>query len=222
MRTEDGVGLCVNHGLEHAGGFLVDLRLRDGGDLQTEDAHVKACRLRLCLRHTDARERRIEEDGVGDGAAICRCACSAAHELILYNAEIVERDVGELQAARDIAHRPYMRGARAQMLVNGDRTALRHSNARRRKIQPFDVRAAARGNEDGVRRKRLFSVRRLHDDVRSLRAVLDALHLCTHQNMDAAILCMLQDARGDFCILTRDEGRAVLYDGDVRPEVGIV
>ena len=33
MRTEDGVGLCVNHGLEHAGGLLVDLRLRDGSDL---------------------------------------------------------------------------------------------------------------------------------------------------------------------------------------------
>ena len=108
------------------------------------------------------------------------------------------------------------------MLVNGDRTALRHSNACRHKIQPFDVRAAARGNEDGVRRKRLFFVRRLHDDVRSTSTVLDALYLCPHQDMDAAIVCMLQDACGDFCILARDEGRAVLYDGDRRPEVGIV
>ena len=33
---------------------------------------------------------------------------------------------------------------------------------------------------------------------------------------------LLQAARGEFCILTRDAGRAVLYAGDGRPEVGIV
>ena len=115
-----------------------------------------------------------------------------------------------------------MRDVRAQMLVNGDRTALRHSNARRRKIQPFDVRAAARGNEDGVRRKRLLSVHRLHDNGRSIGTVLDALYLRSHQNMDAAVICMLQDACGDLRVFTRNEGSAVLHDGDGRAEVGVV
>ena len=56
---------------------------------------------------THAGERRIHEDAVWYGAAVGSCARSLIQR-VADNAGVIQRDICELQAAHDVAHRPDM------------------------------------------------------------------------------------------------------------------
>ena len=222
MRAEDFVGFGIDDRLEDADGIPENLRFWDGGSLEPHDAHVVACRARFVLGHADARERGIEENGIGDGAAIFRRARARADELLAHDAEVVERDVGELQSARDVAHRPNVRDVCPQMFVHGDGAARRRADACRREVQTLDVRLASRGEEHGVGGEGLCACGGLYNNCCLRSAVLDSLRRGGGQNPYAACLECRSHACRDLGVLARDEVCAVLNDRDLRTKIRVV
>ena len=115
-----------------------------------------------------------------------------------------------------------MRHVCAEVLIDGYGSARRHCNACRIEIQPCDVRAASRGDENGICRVMFFTVRCLDNHICAVGAVLNTQGLCARQDADAAALHLLADPYADLGVLARDKGVAVLQDSDGRSEVGVI
>ena len=103
--TRAGIG----HGLEQAVGLAQDLGFRNGLGLERGDFDVAARLARGSFRHANVRQRRLDEDGRGKRRAVCRAALALAKKLIAHDAPVIQRDVGELRAARHVAHGPDVR-----------------------------------------------------------------------------------------------------------------
>src|SRR6202008_3850886 len=113
----------VDDKLHHAAGVPDDLRPRHPDDLRDRlgsDQNPVAPVDRLPLGDPDGRQRRGHEHGlrhrnsVGDGPS------PISHELVGDDPAVVERYVGELWAAVDVADRKDVWLTRAQVLVYND------------------------------------------------------------------------------------------------------
>ena len=96
------------------------------------------------------RERRFDEDRVGDGTPVGGAPRSVAEQLVAYDPVVVERNVRELKSSRDIADGVDIRGGRVQVLVYLDGSAAVGFDSGRREVQSGGRGLAPRGEQDGV------------------------------------------------------------------------
>ena len=101
----------------------------------------------LGLRHADAAERRVGEEGVG-GQAVGHLAVGAVQQVRGEDLVVVVGGVGEGAAAVALAERPDAGDVGGESVVDRDDAALVRGNARGVEAEVVGVGLAAHGEED--------------------------------------------------------------------------
>ena len=140
LSTKNLVSLGINHELHDAARVLQGLRTRHGGDSGNRlggNLNGVTGGERITLSQADGREWRVHVDGRGNRLAVLRGAGTITEQLREHHAVVIQRNVGELRAAVDVAERKNIRCGGAQVLVDSDCAVLGGFDARVLKPQPL-------------------------------------------------------------------------------------
>ena len=140
LSAKNLVSLGINHKLHDAARVFQGLRTRHGGDSGNRlggNLDGVTGGERITLSEADGRERRVHVDGRGNRLAILRGAGTVTEQLRKHHTVVIQRNVGELRAAVDVAERKNIRCRGAQVLVDSDCAVLGGFDARVLKPQPL-------------------------------------------------------------------------------------
>ena len=140
LSAKNLVSLGINHELHDAARVFQGLCARHGGDSSDRlggNLDGVTGGERITLSQADGRERRVHVDGRGNRLAILRGAGTVTEQLREHHAVVIQRNVGELRTAVDVAERKNIRCCGAQVLVDSDCAVLGGFDARVLKPQPL-------------------------------------------------------------------------------------
>ena len=140
LSTKNLVSLGINHKLHDAARVFQGLCARHGGDSGNRlggNLDGVTGGERITLSQADGRERRVHVDGCGNRLAVLRGAGTVTEQLRKHHAVVIQRNVGELRAAVNVAKRKNIRCRGAQVLVDSDCAVLGGFDARILKPQPL-------------------------------------------------------------------------------------
>ena len=146
--AQDQPRLLVDNCLQQTVSLPEHLCLRDGDRLQTLDIIGATRSSSLRLGHPYLCQRRGGEDACRQERAVTGRALAFAEELITHNAVVVQRDIGELWATCDIAHRPDM-GSGTQVLIDLNKASRSQSDTSGFEVELFYIGTATDGDQDG-------------------------------------------------------------------------
>src|ERR1700730_7655093 len=136
-------------------------------------------------------------------------------QVVTHNAEIVERNVGKMWAARAIAQGPNIRRGGFQTIVNTYISSSIQFNACLIESNALSVRHSASGNKNVGRFDNFHPVRVLavHSDLLP-RASLNLVDLRFQQHFDSFVAEQLQQRGSYVAVLPTDKLRISLDDRD--------
>ena len=151
--AKNQIGVGADDELHHARRFPDDSGprhpddLRDGLGSDQNSVPLLDC---LPLGEPDGPQRRGHEHGLRHRNSVSDGPSPIAYKLVCDDPAVVERYVGELWAAVDVADRKHVRLAAPQVLVHEDGTVRVGRNARRLQTQFTGCGAAPGGGQDQV------------------------------------------------------------------------
>ena len=152
----------------------------------------------------------MHERAIRDGAAVLRRARSVAQQVGCDDAEVVVGDVGELHAARHVAHGPDIVGRGSQVFVHLDSAAVVQFDAGGFQVEAGRVRGAADRDQHGMAGIALLLAVHLGEHQHLIVFVVDARHVRVVHDGDAAVFQAFPHGFGRFGILVGEDGVAVL------------
>ena len=214
------VGLGVDDGFEHTLRRTQYLRTRECRDGDPVDADVAPGLACLLFVHAHMRERRFDEDRIGDGAPVGRGAGSVAQQHVAYDPEVVQRNIGELQPARHVACGEDTGSRRAQVCVDPDGTPVVGFDPGGREVQSCGGGAASRGEQHGVPVDFVFSACLCvgHGDPDAPGGVAHRFDPCAHAEFDALFFQRFPYGGRNVAVFARDQLRKPFEHGDFRSE----
>ena len=191
--------------------------VKNSGHRQGQQAVSDASAPSLGLIPADARHLGIGVHAVGHQAVHGRAAASV--QVIVDDAEIVEGRVGELGAARALAHCPYARRRGGKAYVNRDVARLGQLHPGLLQPDTAGVRRTADADKQVSPFDNAFAVRPLRDDVHVAAGFsFDAPDLCLEVNGDPLVVEELEYRRPNVGVFAAGQLLPVIDDGHTRAE----
>ena len=179
----------------------------------------------LLLRHADEPDLRVGEDGAGDHAVVHLPGCVARERVVRHDRPVVGTHRGGHlalgPAPDDVARRPDVRDARAQVPIHDDRALRVQSHPDLFQADICRVRAATGGDEQpfGAQFVRSPVPTGGHDHLRPLLA--HPLHRSTRAHRDPLLDEQILEHLTDLgLVAVREELVAALQQGDPGAEAG--
>lgn len=112
----------VDDGFQKAVGLFERMGAWNGSGGRRTTPGIDALFFCIVFTQSDAGQRRVDEDGIGERCAVFLNAVMVAEQVVPDDAIVVQRNVRELRAALDITDSPDVRVGRFQVRIDDDGT----------------------------------------------------------------------------------------------------